>query len=370
MALADLEDRARTGDVRAQVGLAADLDAQGRHEDAITWLSRAAQAGDAEALTTLGFRLLQGLNAPLMPTQGAGLLSDAAARGDAEAAAMIAVLAGGGFYGPQSWKVALDYLQRSAELGGVSARTQLRLLAGDSELDTVASTQRPPGDTWRRLRQGVDIGAWTSAPTAAILSHEPLICAVTGLAPHSVCDWLIQQSRPRLERALVHDPETGLTIMGQTRTNRVASFLLRDTSLVHLFIQARIAAAAGCATQMLEAFAVLHYAVGEEASEHFDYLDPAIPTSAAVIAQYGQRVATGLLYLNDDYQGGETLFPAPGLSHRGAKGDALIFRGVDSAGNPDPRSLHAGRPPTSGEKWVLSQFIRNRAMAPGTGSPS
>jgi hypothetical protein len=26
----------------------------------------------------------------------------------------------------------------------------------------------------------------------------------------------------------------------------------------------------------------------------------------------------------------------------------------------DLRTLHSGRPPTSGEKWVFSQFIRDR----------
>ena len=29
-------------------------------------------------------------------------------------------------------------------------------------------------------------------------------------------------------------------------------------------------------------------------------------------------------------------------------------------GKPDTRMVHAGRPPTSGEKWIVSQFIRNR----------
>ena len=363
MALADLEDRARSGEAPAQVRLAANLDAQGRHEDAITWLSRAAQSGDAKALSTLGHRLLMGRNAPAMPTEGAGLLSDAAARGDADAAAMISVLAGGGFHGAQSWSVALDYLQRSAELGGQSARTQLRLLAAPE------ATAGPSTELWRRLRQSVDIAAWTSVPPTRTLHSAPLVRAFEGLAPPDICDWLIEQSRPRLERALVHDPATGLTIMGETRTNQVANFALDQTSLVHLFIQARIGAAMATAMAMMEAFAVLHYAVGEEASEHYDYLDPAISSSAAGIASYGQRVATCLLFLNEDYQGGETAFPVLGISHRGRKGDALAFQSVDIAGAPDPRSLHAGRPPTSGEKWVLSQFVRNRALAPGTAAP-
>ncbi len=115
----------------------------------------------------------------------------------------------------------------------------------------------------------------------------------------------------------------------------------------------------------MEAFAVLHYAVGEEASEHYDFLDPAVPSYAGQIARMGQRVATCLLYLNDGYEGGETEFTSLGLRHRGGTGDALIFFNADADAVPDPRTAHAGRPPTSGEKWVLSQFIRNRPVAPG-----
>ena len=69
------------------------------------------------------------------------------------------------------------------------------------------------------------------------------------------------------------------------------------------------------------------------------------------------------MYLNDDYEGGETEFPAIGLRYRGRRGDALLFANVDIVGNPDRRSIHAGLPPTRGEKWLLSQWIRNRTPA-------
>ncbi len=355
MSTQDLELQATRGDLRAQVRLAAELDAVGRHTDSITWLSRAAKAGDAEALTRVGMRLLFGLNAPFRPVDGAGLLSDATARGSGEAAAMISVLAGGGIHGPQSWKVALDYLQRSADLGWRPAQEQLGVLAGDPI---------GPGEVrpWGSLRESIDLDTWTRAPAIETLSESPRVFAILGLAPPAACDWVMAQARPRLVRALVHDPQTGLTIMGETRTNRVANFGLAETSLVNLLIQAKFTAATGIPLAMMEAFAVLHYGVGEQASEHFDFLDPAIPAYAAEIAELGQRVATSLLYLNDGYEGGETAFPKLGLSHRGSKGDALVFYSTGADGVPDPTTVHAGRPPTSGEKWVLTQFIRNKRV--------
>jgi prolyl 4-hydroxylase len=69
------------------------------------------------------------------------------------------------------------------------------------------------------------------------------------------------------------------------------------------------------------------------------------------------------MYLNDDYEGGETDFPALGLRHRGRKGDALLWANVDRVGDPDRRTLHAGLAATRGEKWLLSQWIRDRTPA-------
>ena len=76
----------------------------------------------------------------------------------------------------------------------------------------------------------------------------------------------------------------------------------------------------------------------------------------------GQRVATFLTYLSDDYDGGETEFTEVGFKFKARKGDALIFVNVDVNGAPDPMSMHAGLPPTRGEKWVLSLWLRGKPV--------
>jgi hypothetical protein len=119
----------------------------------------------------------------------------------------------------------------------------------------------------------------------------------------------------------------------------------------------------------MEAPQILNYAVGQRFQPHTDYFNPDIPSTAAEMRANGQRVATALVYLNEEgLEGGETAFPRLGFNYRGRKGDALVFFNVDAAGKPDPRTLHAGLPPTRGEKWLLSQWIRNR-RAPGFGDP-
>jgi len=341
MSLAELQSRAQAGDTAAQVALAVRMEAEGRDFDALQWLSRAAQAGEAEALGRLGVKLVLAQGAPHRPRDGLGLLSDAIAAGDGRSAAFLAVLAGLGLHLPQSWSAALGHLARAAGLGWAPAQQELAILSGGSV---------------------VDLRRWTSAPRMRVISESPRLIELKALAPPEACAFVIGQCQDRLIRAEVHDPETGLAIMGQTRTNRVANFGLTQTSLLNLLIQARIGAAAAAPVDHMEAFAVLNYAPGEEASEHHDYLDPAVPAYAAELQRLGQRTATALLYLNDDYTGGETDFPELGLKHRGQAGDALLFFNVDPDGRPDPRTLHAGRPPTSGQKWVLSQFIRSRPV--------
>jgi hypothetical protein len=41
-----------------------------------------------------------------------------------------------------------------------------------------------------------------------------------------------------------------------------------------------------------------------------------------------------------------------------------LFSNIDAAGAPDYDTVHAGLPPVCGEKWLFSQWIRTRAVAP------
>jgi hypothetical protein len=108
----------------------------------------------------------------------------------------------------------------------------------------------------------------------------------------------------------------------------------------------------------MEVRKVLHYRPGETFAEHYDYLNPDEPAYARELAVRGQRTDTFLIYLNDDFAGGETHVPDLGISHTGATGDALWFSNVDADGDPDDATRHAGLPPVTGEKWLFSEWIR------------
>lgn len=71
-----------------------------------------------------------------------------------------------------------------------------------------------------------------------------------------------------------------------------------------------------------------------------------------------------LVYLNEDYEGGETFFPRFDLKVRGRRGDALLFRNTLDDGRPDERTAHAGLPVTRGVKLIASRWIRQRTFEP------
>jgi prolyl 4-hydroxylase len=95
---------------------------------------------------------------------------------------------------------------------------------------------------------------------------------------------------------------------------------------------------------------VLSYAPGQEYRQHSDAIGGVAPNQ--------QRVLTFLVYLNEDYEGGETAFPAAGIKVRGRTGDGLLFRNASAEGVPDPCAVHAGLPVTSGAKLIASRWIR------------
>jgi prolyl 4-hydroxylase len=69
-----------------------------------------------------------------------------------------------------------------------------------------------------------------------------------------------------------------------------------------------------------------------------------------------------LVYLNEGYEGGETLFTRAGLKQAGKTGEGLLFRNADPSGVPDRHAEHAGLPVVAGEKYVASRWIRERPM--------
>jgi prolyl 4-hydroxylase len=312
------------------------FDAEGRHDEAINELANAAQRGDAEAMTQLAKRIIVGDRAPRLRRQGIGLLADAVKMGSAEAADRLAVIRASGVVAAPDWPAALELLTLAAERGWAPARAQLEVLASLSRESLLVP------------------------PAGVVVHEEPHIRRFAHFVSGPVCDWLIERARGRLERARVYDAQRNLDIVDDSRTNSFAVFNAMEADLVHLLVQTRMAIGCGQPVKHMEASTVLHYAVGETIGHHYDFVDPALPGYAEEVRARGHRVATFLVYLNDGYEGGETVFPRLGVRHAGRRGEGLLFVNTLADGQADLRTLHSGEPPTRGEKWVFSQFVRDR----------
>ena len=280
------------------------------------------------------------------------MIQTAAAKGEPEALHRIAALTAGGAFFAQNWAGAFQLLAQAAAAGSFVAREQLVAL----------SSELPADASWQARASSVDVAQWLSAPTGENVIADGRVVKIPQLVPDAVCAWLIKRSQGRLERARVYDAINGIETIDQTRSNSAATVDLATVDVVQFLVQARMGVACAMPWEQMESPTILHYAPSEEVREHYDFIDPKSPNYERVLREQGQRMITFLLYLNDDYEGGTTDFPEIGVSHKGRRGEGLYFKNAHANGRPDTSMIHAGRPPLSGEKWIVSQFIRNVPM--------
>ena len=204
----------------------------------------------------------------------------------------------------------------------------------------------------RCRRQAEIIRAMNFSATLAgeVVSKAPHVTLFRNLFTPAECLYLAEAAAPMLQPSVVVDPATGAQRPDPVRVSDSMGFTLPlENPAVHALGQ-RIAAASGTSAAQGEPLQVLRYRPGGEYKPHFD----AIPGFA------NQRILTMIVWLSEDYEGGETMFMKTGLKMKGRVGDALLFRNALADGSRDPDAAHAGLPVTSGEKLIASRWIRAR----------
>jgi prolyl 4-hydroxylase len=308
-----------------------------------------ARASSITALTRLGKQLLVGEGAPAAPAKGVEVLEEAALRGDAEAHRQLSVCAAWGVGRPRDFARALESLELAAHGGSSLAQDELRLLAGSGAED------------WASLHRSVDVVALTAPRNGRVVMDRPRIVVVERFMSPAECNWVIARGRPSLQRARVYH-SSATPQVAETRTNRETSFTIFQADVALALMRERMSCTTRAPPSCFEVAKLLHYEPGQQFALHADFIQPSTPELVREVQLRGQRAATLLVYLNDDYEGGETDFPRINFRFKGRLGDALIFSNIDPAGEPDYDTVHAGLPPTTGQKWLFSQWIRTRPM--------
>jgi len=291
-------------------------------------LQRAERAGDPVAARQLAIWYLTGRPLRRDLAASRAMFERAAALGDDASAAVARAFIASGVGGPADWPRAVGLL-RQAAADDQQAADQLKLIE--------AMALGPAGEPRGELR-------------AEALSEGPEVRRFPELFSPAECKYLVDVAGPLLRPSVVVDPRTGRQVANPVRTSSAAGFPFTDENPAIHALNRRLAAASGTDVRSGEPLQVLHYAPGEQYHEHSDAL-PGVPP-------HQQRVLTFLVYLNEDFDGGETSFPALGIKVRGRTGDGLLFRNAAADGQPDPRAIHAGLPVTRGVKHLASRWIR------------
>lgn len=303
----------------------------GRNAEAVQLIRQVASTGDAEALGALAEMTWRGGMVEQNPRQARTIFEQAAARGHGKSNLIVTNLLASGVAGKQDWKASIDRL--STEARQIAARAKALDLIEAMDLD--------------------ESGNPRSVPAGTRLSDDPEVMHFPGLLTAAECRHLMEATGDRFEPSMVYD-STRTLVRDEIRTSDGSTihWLIEDPAVVAL--NRRIAAISGSSYDAGEALALLRYSPGQEYRPHFDFVEGAD----------NRRLMTALIYLNDDYEGGETAFVRTGLKVKGKAGDVILFRneGIDSG--PNPQSEHAGLPITKGTKYLATRWIREARWIP------
>ena len=194
------------------------------------------------------------------------------------------------------------------------------------------------------------------ADNVTLFSSDPIIYVVDDFISEDECQEFINCSKDKLQPATVVglDNEQKLT----DRTNEFAWLEHHANESIHE-VSKRLSILVQMPIRNAEMFQVVHYERGTEYKPHFDSFDQSTELGKKYWEPGGQRMITALIYLNDVKDGGATYFPELNISINPKKGNVLIFHNtISETTNINPRSLHAGMPVSSGEKWAANLWFR------------
>lgn len=200
-----------------------------------------------------------------------------------------------------------------------------------------------------------------------VISWAPRIIVLHKFLSMKECDHLKAIAKPRLSISTVVDTKTGKGITSRVRTS--SGMFLNSAERKHPTIQAiekRIAVYSQVPAENGELLQVLRYERDQFYRPHHDYFSDTFS-----LKRGGQRIATMLMYLTDNVEGGETIFPMAGtgecqcgnntmrgISVKPVKGDAVLFWSMGLNGQSDPNSIHGGCEVLAGEKWSATKWMR------------
>jgi len=183
-----------------------------------------------------------------------------------------------------------------------------------------------------------------------VICQDPYIALYPGVFSPAECKYLAVLGTPWMGQASILNLAGEGRLDDKIRDAHSCSIPhLAEDMVVHA-VNRCIAAATGTPWVNGEPLNILKYAPGQQYKPHHD------GTGADNVTV---REQTALIWLNEQFEGGETDFPMIKVRVRGSVGDMLVFRNVTDKGEIDQRMIHAGLPVTEGVKWMASRWIQS-----------
>lgn len=165
------------------------------------------------------------------------------------------------------------------------------------------------------------------------------------------CQMMIEAAQPSLRTAST----LGKEIEGYRKAN--GTWLPID-SFISKKVFHTIYELTECKPEQMELVHIVKYDIGDEYKPHHDFFHVNEDYAAEHMANGGNRIKSALIYLNDDFTGGQTFFPELGVLVKPELGKLIIWDNITPDGELDFTSIHAGLPVMSGVKYIAVVWIR------------
>ncbi|XP_049896503.1 prolyl 4-hydroxylase subunit alpha-2 isoform X2 [Epinephelus moara] len=189
---------------------------------------------------------------------------------------------------------------------------------------------------------------------------SPHIVRYLDVLSHMEIEKIKELAKPRLARATVRDPKTGVLTTANYRVSKSAWLEGEDDPVIDRVNQ-RIQDITGLTVDTAELLQVANYGVGGQYEPHYDFSRKDEPDAFKRLGT-GNRVATFLNYMSDVEAGGATVFPDFGAAIWPRKGTAVFWYNLFKSGEGDYRTRHAACPVLVGSKWVSNKWIHERGQ--------
>ena len=137
---------------------------------------------------------------------------------------------------------------------------------------------------------------------------------------------------------------------------RLAMIQQRLTKVIENELEGNSVYKKGCIETPLQ---VQRYAYHQQYKPHIDFFNgPGHPKYFDV-----DRIASAIVYLNDDFIGGETYFTALNVEVKPKTGSVLFFRYDYDELLDNMNTFHAGMPVSEGAKYIVTTFIRSEPLS-------